>query len=100
MGEAQRWDSFELRRQSDDLVYSFVRKTRPDGTVGYQRQDQDYWIEHRPGWGWVAWDVASQSCAGRPWNVPPADQGDHPPEGDWVSRKGPKSYVYSLVYVS
>ena len=36
---------------------------------------------------------------GRPWEVPPKMQADFPPEGDWVSRKGPKSYVYSLVYV-
>jgi hypothetical protein len=92
-------EKFELRRQSDDLVYSFVRKIRPDGTVGYQRQDQDLWITNQPAWGWVAWDYASQSCMGRPWNVLPTRQGDHPPEGDWVSRKGSKSYVYSLVYV-
>lgn len=99
MAAPQNRERFELRRQSDDLVYSFVRKARPDGTVGYQRQHQDLWIEHRPDWGWVAWDAESQSCTGRPWNVLPAAQGDHPPEGDWVSRKGPKSYVYSLVYV-
>ncbi|WP_166298931.1 hypothetical protein [Bradyrhizobium sp. 2S1] len=100
MADAQNRERFELRRQSDDLVYVFVRKTRPDGTVGYQRQDQDLWIEHRPDWGWVTWDPESQSCTGRPWNVLPADQVDHPPEGDWVSRKGAKSYVYRLVYVS
>ncbi|WP_076865104.1 hypothetical protein [Bradyrhizobium mercantei] len=103
MADPQNRERFELRRQSDGLVYVFVRKTRPDGTVGYQRQDhdrgEDLWIEPRADWGWVAWDPASQSCTGRPWNVLPAAQGDHPPEGDWVSRKGPKSYVYSLVYV-
>ncbi|UGA42027.1 hypothetical protein [Bradyrhizobium quebecense] len=100
MADPQNRERFELRRQSDALVCSFARNTRPGGTVGYQRQDQDLWIERRPGWGWVAWDPASQSCTGRPWNVLPAAQGDHPPEGDWVSRKGAKSYVYSLVYVS
>ena len=100
MADTQKWQRFELRRQGDDLVYIFVRKTRSDGTMGYQRQDLGLWIERRPNWGWVAWDSVSQSCTGRPWNVLPTDQGDHPPEGDWVSRKGPKSYVYSLVYVS
>lgn len=89
--------TFELRRQSDDLVYRFDRQTRPDGSVGYKRQDSDLWIERRHGWGWVAWDEATQSCMGRPRNVPPDQQGDHPPEGDWVSRKGPRSYVYTLV---
>ncbi|WP_244549783.1 hypothetical protein [Bradyrhizobium erythrophlei] len=48
MADPQNRERFELRRQSDALVYSFVRKTRPDGTAGYQRQDQDLWIEHRP----------------------------------------------------
>ncbi|MGY8663026.1 hypothetical protein Q3C01_11725 [Bradyrhizobium sp. UFLA05-109] len=91
---------FELRRRSDDLIYTFVRTTRADESVGYKREDGDYWIEWKPEWGWVAWDEASQSCMGRPWNVLPQDQGDVPPEGDWVSRKGDKSYVYRLVYIS
>jgi len=91
---------FELRRQSDELVYLFRRQVR-DGRPAYQRQDQDYWKTYRPGLGWVAWDEASQTCMGRPWDVPPDEQDeDHPPEGVWVSRKGHKSYVYELVYVS
>jgi hypothetical protein len=93
-------ERFELRRQSDDLVYSFVRKIDPGGAMAYQRQDLDLWIRRHPELGWVAWDEESQSCSGRPWDVAPQDQGDHPPEGVWVSRKGAKSYVYSLVYVS
>lgn len=93
-------ERFELRRQSDDLVYVFERRSRPDGSVGYKRSDGDHWFVFRPDWGWVAWDEASRSCQGRPWNVLPKDQeARFPPEGDWVSRKGPKSYVYSLVYV-
>ena len=98
MAAPQNRERFELRRQSDDLVYSFVRKVRPDGTVGYQRQDQGSLDRAPAGAGWPG-DPAGQSCSGRPWNVLPAAQGDHPPEGDWVSRKGTKSYVYSLVYV-
>jgi len=91
---------FELRRQSDDLVYVFRRGTDASGEVAYQRQDQDLWITFRHGLGWVAWDETSQSCTGRPWNLPPDQQADFPPEGVWVSRKGPKSYVYDLVYVA
>lgn len=94
---------FELRRQSDGLVYSFTRATRPDGSIGFKRADGDYWIVWKPDWGWVAWDEPSQSCMGRPWNVPwnvlPGDQGAAPPQGEWVSRKGAKSYVYSLVHL-
>jgi hypothetical protein len=90
---------FQLRRQSDDLVYTFRRRPLANGDAGYQRQDQDLWITFRQSLGWVAWDEASQTIMGRPWDAPPEDQGDHPPEGVWVSRKGPKSYVYDLVYI-
>lgn len=96
---ASEKDKVELRRQSDELVYTFVRTEQHDRTVAYKRLDGDYWIIKQPSWGWVVWDDASQSCVGRPWNVLPQDQGEYPPEGEWVSRKGSKSYVYSLVYV-
>ena len=89
---------FELRRLSDDLVYQFDRRQRPDGQFGYQRRDQDLWIVFKPELGWVAYDEDSQSVTGRPWNVLPKDQGDHPPQGEWVSKKGVKSYVYELKY--
>ena len=98
-GHAGNWQRFELRRQTDDLVYTFVRERLADGRAAYRRQDQDLLIVHRPDWGWIAWDEASGTCLGRPWNTLPQHQTDHPPEGDWVSRKGPKSYVYTLVYV-
>lgn len=92
--------TFELRRQSDDLVHTFDRRTGKDGAPSYKRRDGDFWITRREGWGWVAWDDTIGSCLGRPWDVLPRDQGDHPPEGDWVSRKGTKSYVYRLVYLT
>jgi hypothetical protein len=100
MTENSLRDSFELRRQSDGLIYRFARSQRSDGSIGYKRDDGDYWIVQKPDWGWIAWDEASQSCTGRPWNALPQEQKDFPPEGDWVSRKGSKSYVYTLVYVS
>ncbi len=89
---------FELRRRSDDLVYQFDRTPRADGQIGYRRRDKDLWIIHAPRLGWVAYDEETGLVAGRPWDIQPADQGDHPPPGDWVSKKGPKSYVYELVY--
>ena len=92
------YEHFELRRMSDDLIYQFDRKPMPDGQIGYQRRDQDLWITYRPDWGWVAYDEATQSLTGRLWNILPKDQTDHPPEGEWVSKKGVKSYVYELKY--
>ena len=93
------FEQFELRRMSDDLVYVFVRQTNLDGEIGYRRADRDLWILKKPDLGWVAWDEASDSVMGRPWNVLLSEQGDHPPEGEWVSKKGAKSYIYLLVYV-
>ncbi len=73
--------TFELRRQSDDLVYTFDRATGEGGVPAYERRDGDLWIVRRDGWGWVAWDDAEGRCLGRPWNVLQEDQGDHPPRG-------------------
>ena len=61
MGDQDRHEQFELRRQSDDLVYTFTKKPSPDGRAGYQRSDGDYWIVYRPDYGWVAWNFDEQS---------------------------------------
>lgn len=94
------YDYFELHRLSDDLVYKFDRKTMSSGEVGYQRRDQDLWITYKLELGWVAWDEVAQSITGKPWSILPQKQDpDHPPEGDWVSRNGNKSYAYELKYL-
>ncbi|GHC49942.1 hypothetical protein [Neogemmobacter tilapiae] len=101
MTESHAIHSFELRRHIDDLVYIFERATDVTGQSGFQRQDRpDLWITYRRDWGWVAIQPDDGGIAGRPWSVLPADQPTScPPEGLWVSRKGNKSYVYSLVYI-
>jgi hypothetical protein len=90
---------FELHRLSDGLTYRFRRALRADGSVGYQREDQDLWILRSPSHGWVAMDESTGAITGRPWTASPHEQGDGPPEGEWVSKKGAKSYVYLLRYV-
>ena len=91
--------AFELRRQSDELVYRF----EPDGQFGgrprWRRTDGAVFVTWRDGLGWVIWDDALEAVTGRPWTLPPSEQGDRPPEGMWVSAKGAKAYVYALVYV-
>lgn len=87
--------SFELRRRIDDLIYRFDKVANK----GYKRSDGNFWIIKHPRFGWVAWDEHDKDVMGRPWNVPPDEQGDTPPEGEWVSRKGDKSYVYDLVHL-
>jgi len=63
---------FELRRQSDDLVYSLTRMDRADGSVGFKRADGDRWIAWMPDRGSIAWtnprtlarDVPGTCCPG------------------------------------
>jgi hypothetical protein len=96
----QDYSYFELHRSSDGLVYQFDRKLKSNDEIAYRRRDQDLWITYRAELGWVAWDEASQTIMGKPWNVLPNSQiVDHPPEGEWVSKKGAKSYVYQLKYL-
>ena len=90
---------FELRRLSDGLVYQFDQMTRSNGEIAYKRRDMDLWIVFTNDLGWVAIDEESRSLSGRPWEVLPQAQGNHPPEGEWVSKKGVKSYVYELKYL-
>jgi hypothetical protein len=92
-------EHFELQRQSDDLVYRFDRQLLDDGSFGYKRRDAELWILQKPNYGWVAVDPSTGGITGRPWAMLPDDQSNFPPEGDWVSKKNSKSYVYSLVYI-
>ena len=89
---------FELRRQTDGLVYRFDLTPLDDGSYGYKRRDADLWILWNSDFGRIAVDPEMESIAGRPWSVLPRDQSDAPPEGEWVSKKREKSYVYELVY--
>jgi hypothetical protein len=96
-----KYEFFELKRQSDDLIYHFDRNVTSNGDVAYRRRDKDLWITYRGfDLGWVAYDEESKEVRGRPWHLLPKDQDpDHPPEGEWVSKKNERSYVYILSYV-
>jgi hypothetical protein len=95
----QGHEHFQLRRLQDDLLYHFDRQRRPDESIGYKRRDQDLWIIFLAEYGWVAVDEVTGAITGRPWNSLLKDQTEeYPPEGEWVSKKGIKSYVYELKY--
>lgn len=89
---------FELRRQIDNLVYQFDQVLLNDGTYGYMSCNADLWITKEEKKGWIAVGPITGDIVGRPWFVLPEDQLDYTPEGDWVSKKGTKTYVYSLIY--
>jgi hypothetical protein len=44
VGKPEGREKFELRRQSDGLVYTFKRDQFDGGKAAYRRQDQDVWI--------------------------------------------------------
>ncbi|MBE9638289.1 hypothetical protein IQ782_15655 [Salipiger pacificus] len=90
---------FELHRQIDGLIYRFERHTGPHGRVGFKRTDGEHWIFRHERLGWIAGHWDSDEVFGRPWDQAQVQPEAAPPEGIWVSRKGPKSYVYELIYL-
>lgn len=89
----------EMRRLGDGAVYRFKPARASDGALRYRREDKDVWIMRDPAFGWIVWDSECAALMGRPWDVALADQGDLPPECEWVSKKGANSYVYRLTLV-
>jgi hypothetical protein len=99
MEAVQSHARFEFRRHVDDLTYVFERVEDGDGQIRFKRSDIDLWVVWHERLGWIVWDEESATVLGRPWDGLPSEQSEtHPPEGEWVSKKGSKSYVYSLVY--
>jgi hypothetical protein len=86
-----------FRRRIDPTCYRFVHTGEREGYPAWKRVDLDLWVVRRADVGWVVVDAAG-AILGRPSHVLPAAQGDLPPEGDWVSKKGDRSYVYDLVF--
>ena len=87
---------YEFRRRIDDVLYQFAPDGDDNGFPAWKRIDLDIRLVWRNGKGWCTVD-ASGTINGRPWNVEPDEQGATPFEGEWVSKKGDKSYVYDLV---
>jgi len=89
---------FQLCRESDGLIYRFEVHGSNDHGLTFKRQDADVWIMRNPKHGWVAYSEGE--ITGVPWLVSLEDQVALPPEGDWISRKESKIYVYSMSYTT
>lgn len=81
-------------RRIDGLTYDFVRDGEAHGFPSYRRVDRDLWCRRLANFGWAVC-TNSGEIIGRPFDDP--GDGDLPPEGTWVSRKGDRSYVYELI---
>jgi hypothetical protein len=64
------------------------------GFPSYRRVDLELWCRRLPNFGWAVC-ASSGEVSRRPFDDP--GDGDLPPEGIWVSRKGDRSYVYELI---
>jgi hypothetical protein len=91
-------DNFEFRRRTDAVVYRFEACAPRDGRSAWKRVDRDLWLTCVPEKGWCILD-AENIVKGLPWDVELARQGAHPPEGEWISKNGHRSYVYDLLRV-
>lgn len=92
-------DHFELRRRIDGLVYRFAPSAARHGRPAWKRVDLDVFIAWVPERGWRTVDAAG-TVNGRAWDAETQEQGVEPPEGEWISKKADKSYVYDLVRVA
>ncbi|WP_142282769.1 hypothetical protein [Mycobacterium aquaticum] len=75
-------------RRVDAFTYLFVEEGHPHGYPSYRRMDLDIWCRRLPDFGWVVCDAAG-TVSSRPFDD--AGQGERPPAGVWVSRKGDRS---------
>lgn len=87
----------EFHRRLDGLIYRFRPDAPRNGVPAWKREDLDLWITKTEKLGWVCVDQ-QRTVLSLPWSIAVSDQGDMPPAGEWVSKKGDKSYVYDLVY--
>lgn len=88
----------EFQREIDGLTYSFTRDGERNGKPRWRRADLNLELHWTDNWGWVVADETGNLLS-LSWEKEKGSQGDTPPDGVWVSRKGSKSYVYSLRYV-
>lgn len=81
----------------DGTVYLFHPCEDLQSGKSWKRVDKDIWVTRLDGFGWVSID-SEGNINSRPWSIAITEQGDVPPSGEWVSKKGDKSYVYDVVY--
>ena len=82
----------------DGLTYRFELVDSFHGKPRWRRVDFDLRLYFSLKAGWVIGDDSGNVLA-RPWDDTEEEDKLLPPVGTWVSCKGAKSYVYSLIYI-
>ncbi|HSD38532.1 MAG TPA: hypothetical protein VLC92_13550 [Rhodocyclaceae bacterium] len=89
--------TFKLHRLTDELVYVFQRLQDSSGTRRFAREDRlALIIECGESLGWLIRNPENGEITGEPWDdASRHHHAEHPAEGEWISKKGLKSYVYA-----
>lgn len=99
-GVATSSQHFTLRSLTEGRIYTFsLWNGPPFKSPIFARTDNcNIKVVFDDDFGWIVRNLNNPSeLLGRPWDTPFAQQDSrYPPEGIWVSRKGPKSYVYEM----
>lgn len=90
--------TIEFKRRIDGIVYCFNPSEPINEMPSRKRDDADLRIIYMNDFGWVCIDENKSIC-GIPWGIALNEMGKLPPEGEWVSKKSDKSYVYDLIYL-
>lgn len=89
--------SFYFRRRVDGLVYQFNPSPPVNGRSAWKREDLDLWVTQNSRLDWVCIDEKGFVLA-IPWQFE-LKQSSLPPSGEWISKKGDRSYAYDLVFI-
>ena len=90
-------ETLEFRRRMDGLTYRFRLAGARNGEATWKREDVDLWLVKDDRLGWIVVD-GEKAVLSLLWALPTGEQGELPSEGEWVSKKGDKSYLYDLVF--
>lgn len=87
-----------FKSRLDKTSYIFKPANQNHGKPTWKREDTDLCLIHNDRLGWVIID-SNKNIYAISWDFIVAGQHTPmPPVGEWVSKKGDKSYVYSLEY--
>jgi len=98
MSNSTKLPSFEFRRRNDTTVYRYHPCESMNGFPAWKRENIELYVTKLDGFGWVCVDKTNTIHA-IAWGISVNQISALPTAGEWVSKKGDKSYVYDVVYI-